>query len=376
MDRQIWMYNISRIEEDYIKGVQDFILCALRHQSKKEKENGYKDLISFPCHLCGNLNFFDDIDIIKDHLFRYGFKRNYTTWIWHGEVMDSSGTSDSHRNYGGGDSVFNNDEDDMGNDRGYVKSRYRPEGSIVEAYSVEEAIEFCTEYLEGVDSIGIPRSRHEGRLEGYGTLGMKMISPGADLLDTTHLFVLQHMTEVNVYLEEHVARIWEMHPSKRNMYGLPTKERRLPADKTKVDHPYRSVSFTDLSMDENANSGSKKRTRGPTTCKKLKETTSNKAVDKTVELDAFGKPLGKWQDNFTFYVGAVFRQRVDINIESWKDVNQRLKDTIWQDIKSKFSILVKVWLCDLVNISEVIKAAFLILKFSILVKVWLCLFNS
>ncbi|KAK1400939.1 hypothetical protein POM88_000544 [Heracleum sosnowskyi] len=117
MDRQIWMYNISRIEEDYIKGVQDFIFCALRHQSKKEKENGYKDLISCPCHLCGNLKFFDDIDIIKDHLFRYGFKRNYTTWIWHGEVMDSSGTSDSHRNYGGGDSVFNNDEDDMGNDR-------------------------------------------------------------------------------------------------------------------------------------------------------------------------------------------------------------------------------------------------------------------
>ncbi|KAK1368429.1 hypothetical protein POM88_034521 [Heracleum sosnowskyi] len=218
MDRQIWMYNISRIEEDYIKGVQDFILCALRHQSKKEKENGYKDLISCPCHLCGKRRILGIDDVVDEEEYN----------------------------------------------------------------QFDENPPFST---------GLPNSYED------------------------------EMFDTNYTRNDHDEGI------------LPTKERRLPADKTKVDHPYRSVSFTDLSMDENANSGSKKRTRGPTTCKKLKETTSNKAVDKTVELDAFGKPLGKWQDNFTSYVGAVFRQRVDINIESWKDVNQGLKDTIWQDIK-------------------------------------------
>ncbi|XP_074328345.1 uncharacterized protein LOC141666250 [Apium graveolens] len=83
-----------------------------------------------------------------------------------------------------------------------IISRYRPEGSIVEAYYVEEVIEFYTDYLASTDPIGIPRSRHEGRLQGHGTLGLKMISPGAEILDRAHLFVLQHMTEVNAYLEE------------------------------------------------------------------------------------------------------------------------------------------------------------------------------
>lgn len=57
--------------------------------------------------------------------------------------------------------------------KAYVRNRYRPEGSIIEGYSIEETIEFCTEYLAVVDPIGIPKSRHEGRLEGQGTLGKK-----------------------------------------------------------------------------------------------------------------------------------------------------------------------------------------------------------
>lgn len=102
--------------------------------------------------------------------------------------------------------------------KGYVKSRYRPEGSIIETYTVEEAIELCTEYLASVDSIRIPKSRHEGRLEGYGTLGMKMLSPGVELSERAHIFVLQHMIEVNTYLEEHFTQIREKHPSKSHMW--------------------------------------------------------------------------------------------------------------------------------------------------------------
>ena len=79
---------------------------------------------------------------------------------------------------------------------------------------VEETIEFCTEYLASVDPIGIPKSRHEGRLEGQGTLGNKMINPSAELCERAHLFVLQHMTEVDPYLKEHIALIRQMNPLK------------------------------------------------------------------------------------------------------------------------------------------------------------------
>ncbi|GJW36889.1 hypothetical protein Tco_0059809 [Tanacetum coccineum] len=44
--------------------------------------------------------------------------------------------------------------------------RFRPKGSIVEGYATEEVVEVCTDYLKGIDNIGIPRSRHEGKLLG------------------------------------------------------------------------------------------------------------------------------------------------------------------------------------------------------------------
>lgn len=45
-----------------------------------------------------------------------------------------------------------------------------------------------------------------------------MIFRGAELLDKTHLFVLQHMTEVNAYLEEHVTQIRQKNRSKNYLW--------------------------------------------------------------------------------------------------------------------------------------------------------------
>ncbi|KAL8156659.1 hypothetical protein AgCh_001665 [Apium graveolens] len=68
--------------------------------------------------------------------------------------------------------------------------------------------------LASTDPVGIPRSHHKGRLDGQGTVGHKMITPGAEMLDRAHLFVLQHMTEVNPYLQEHILEIRRKNPSK------------------------------------------------------------------------------------------------------------------------------------------------------------------
>ncbi|GKC11007.1 hypothetical protein Tco_1007789 [Tanacetum coccineum] len=59
----------------------------------------------------------------------------------------------------------------MGVVKGYVRNRSRPEGSIVEGYASEELIDFYTNYLEGVKGIGVPQSRHVGRLHGVGAYG-------------------------------------------------------------------------------------------------------------------------------------------------------------------------------------------------------------
>ena len=53
----------------------------------------------------------------------------------------------------------------------YVRNRSRPEGSIVEGFRAEECIEFCTDWLADQKSIGVPESRHNGKLDGVGGLG-------------------------------------------------------------------------------------------------------------------------------------------------------------------------------------------------------------
>ena len=51
-------------------------------------------------------------------------------------------------------------ERDMKKLKGYVRNRNRPEGCIAEAYIAEEAVEFCSEYLSGVDAVGLPSRKN------------------------------------------------------------------------------------------------------------------------------------------------------------------------------------------------------------------------
>ncbi|GJR49194.1 uncharacterized protein Tco_1399715 [Tanacetum coccineum] len=87
--------------------------------------------------------------------------------------------------------------------KGYVRNRSRPEGSIVKGYAVEEVIEFSTNYLRDVRNVGIPQSRHNGRLGGVGTLGRKEEPMHLNDLHGAHFTVLQHMTSIAPYIYEH-----------------------------------------------------------------------------------------------------------------------------------------------------------------------------
>ena len=54
----------------------------------------------------------------------------------------------------------------MGVLKKYVHNRARPEGSISKGYETEEVIEFCVDFIPDLKTIGVPESRHEGRLRG------------------------------------------------------------------------------------------------------------------------------------------------------------------------------------------------------------------
>ncbi|KAI5334148.1 hypothetical protein L3X38_024281 [Prunus dulcis] len=46
--------------------------------------------------------------------------------------------------------------------KGYVQNRTRPEGCIAERYIAEEAVEFCTQHLSDVSTVGVPSSEKMG----------------------------------------------------------------------------------------------------------------------------------------------------------------------------------------------------------------------
>ena len=60
--------------------------------------------------------------------------------------------------------------------KSYTKNQYRPEASIVERYIVEEAIEFCSDYIESSAHVGLPQSRHECTPQGRGTRGFNVVT--------------------------------------------------------------------------------------------------------------------------------------------------------------------------------------------------------
>ena len=86
----------------------------------------------------------------------------------------------------------------------YVRKCSSPEGCIAKSYGTEEVIEFCVDYIDDLRPIGVPISRHEGRLSGRGTLGKKTVrSMDNSLFDKAHITILQHSSLVAPYIEEH-----------------------------------------------------------------------------------------------------------------------------------------------------------------------------
>ena len=88
----------------------------------------------------------------------------------------------------------------------YVHNRARPEGSISNGYGTEEVIEFCVDFIADLKPIGVPQSRHEGRLSGKGTLGKKsIICMDGHSFTEAHYTVLQSSTLVAPYIDEHIS---------------------------------------------------------------------------------------------------------------------------------------------------------------------------
>jgi hypothetical protein len=107
----------------------------------------------------------------------------------------------------------------MGILKKYVHQHAQPEGSIAKGYGTEEVIEFCVDFIPDLDPIGVPESRHEGRLGGKGTLGKKIyISTGDDSFNKAHYIVLSSSSVVEPYIEVHKEFLQSQNPEKNEAW--------------------------------------------------------------------------------------------------------------------------------------------------------------
>jgi hypothetical protein len=74
--------------------------------------------------------------------------------------------------------------------KSFNRNRAYPEGSMVQRYCTEKAVEWALNSADPSIPIGVSRSRHEGRLTGKGTTGKKAITPYPHLFRYTHVHVL------------------------------------------------------------------------------------------------------------------------------------------------------------------------------------------
>ena len=95
---------------------------------------------------------------------------------------------------------------------GYTKNLYRPKASIVERYIAEEAIEFCSEYIEKAKPVGLLESRHDDRVGGKSSRGLHVITPSVEDLLQAHLYVLNNSNEVLPYIVQHQHLVKQSNP--------------------------------------------------------------------------------------------------------------------------------------------------------------------
>ncbi|KAK9054123.1 hypothetical protein SSX86_025200 [Deinandra increscens subsp. villosa] len=115
----------------------------------------------------------------------------------------------------------------MGVLKGHVRNRNRPEGSIVEGYTSEEVTHFCEGYMEDLNSAGVPKSRHSGRLGGQPVIGIKTIMPSYEDLQGAHLVVLKHMTCLAQFVNEHMEMLRSTYPGEDDIWYINTQNKEL-----------------------------------------------------------------------------------------------------------------------------------------------------
>jgi hypothetical protein len=102
--------------------------------------------------------------------------------------------------------------------KSFIRNRAYPEGSMVQGYYTEEAIEWALNYADLSNPIGVLKSHHEGRLTDKGTIGKKVITLDPNLFCRSHFHVLQQIPIMSEYLDEHKEVLLRDNPGRNKSW--------------------------------------------------------------------------------------------------------------------------------------------------------------
>jgi hypothetical protein len=89
---------------------------------------------------------------------------------------------------------------------------------VLQGYCTEEAVEWALNYADPSNLNGVPKSRHEGRPTGKGTIGKKAITLDPHLFCCAHLHVLQQMSIVSEFFDEHKEVLLRDNPGRNESW--------------------------------------------------------------------------------------------------------------------------------------------------------------
>jgi hypothetical protein len=93
---------------------------------------------------------------------------------------------------------------------GYVHNRAHPEGSMIEGYTTEDVIKCHADYIKDGKPIGVPISRHHGRLSRKGIKGAKSIIDATyERVREAHFSIMHQSAVMRPYVEKHLQELRE-----------------------------------------------------------------------------------------------------------------------------------------------------------------------
>ncbi|GMQ07389.1 hypothetical protein CsSME_00051595 [Camellia sinensis var. sinensis] len=194
--------------------------------------------------------------------------------------------------------------------KGYVRNHNCPEGCIAESYIVEKAVEFCAEYLSGVDAIGILSNRNmtvDDDIEiGRPLSSGYVVTVDRNEWEQAHRYMLENTSDIQPYVEMDTSYV-------------------LPTDGEDAWLPATEPTFN------------KRKGRGSTTLPNVIKDRSS-SVRKAIDYNENGQLIGYNSIKCSSYLGVLARTMILICYKDWFEVPAELKEKLWSCVELTYKV--------------------------------------